>query len=67
VQCYFTKEAVADFKKNFANVNITDLHDRVIVLNNWSLEMKRVNSAEVFTSYANLEARLIVHSFKPNL
>jgi hypothetical protein len=39
----------------------------VIVLNTWSLEMKKVNSAEVFTSYANLEVRLIVHSFKPNL
>jgi len=29
--------------------------------------MKKVNSAEVFTSYANLEVRLIVHSFKPQL
>ena len=67
VQCYFTKDAVADFKSKFANVNITDLHDRVIVLNSWSLEMRRVNSAEVFTSYANLEVRLVVHSFKPNL
>jgi len=29
--------------------------------------MRKVNSAEVFTSYANLEARLIVTSFKPNI
>jgi hypothetical protein len=48
-------------------VNITDLHDRVIVLNNWSLEIRKVNSAETFTSYGNLEIRLIVNSFKPNL
>ena len=67
VQCYFTKEALAEFKSKFANVNITDLHDRVIVLDKWTLEMKKVNSAEVFTSYANLEIRLIVQSFKPNL
>jgi len=67
VQLYFTKEAVADFKSKFNNVNITDLHDRVILINNWTLELKRVNSAEVFTSYANLEVRLIAHSFKPNL
>lgn len=67
VQAYFTKEAVADFKAKFGNVNITELHDRVVVLNNWSLEMRRVNSAETFTSYANLEIRLVVHSFKPNL
>jgi hypothetical protein len=67
VQLYFTKEALTEFKQKFPNVNITDLHDRVIVINSWSLELKRVNSAEVFTSYANLEVRLIVHSFKPNL
>lgn len=67
VQAYFTKEAVAEFKSKFGNVNITDLHDRVVVLNTWSLEIRRVNSNEVFTSYGNLEIRLVVHSFKPNL
>ena len=67
VQAYFTKEAVAEFKSKFGNVNIVDLHDKVIVLNSWSLEMRRVNSADTFTSYGNLEIRLIVHSFKANL
>lgn len=67
VQAYFTKDAVADFKSKFGNVNITDLHDRVIVINSWTLEMRKVNSAEVFTSYGNLEIRLIVTSFKVNL
>jgi hypothetical protein len=67
VQAYFTKEAVAEFKSKFGNVNIVDLHDKVIVLNNWSLEMRRVNSADTFTSYGNLEIRLVVHSFKANL
>ena len=67
VQAYFTKDAVAEFRSKFGNVNIVDLHDKVIVLNNWSLEMRRVNSADLFTSYGNLEIRLIVHSFKANL
>lgn len=67
VPVYFTKEALAEFRKSFSNVNISDLEGRVIVLNNWHLELKKVNSAEVFTSYANLEVRLIVNSFKPNL
>jgi hypothetical protein len=67
VPAYFTKEAVNEFHQKFSNVNIVDLHDKVIVLNSWSLELRRVNSAEVFTSYNNLEVRLIVHSFKPNL
>jgi hypothetical protein len=67
VPVYFTKEAVTEFKQKFSNVHIVDLQDKVIVLNNWTLEMKKVNSAEVFTSYSNLEVRLVVHSFKPNL
>jgi len=67
VPTYFTKEAVSEFHQKFPNVNIVDLADKVMVIHNWSLEMRRVNSAEVFTSYANLEVRLIVHSFKPNL
>lgn len=67
VPCYFTKECISDFKKNFSNVNLVDLAEKVVVLTSWSLEMKKVNSSEVFTSYANLEARLIVHTLKPNL
>ena len=67
LQLYFTKEAVAEFKKNFPNVNIVDLHDRVIMLSKWTIELGKVNSNEVFTSYSNLEARMIVHSFSVNL
>jgi len=67
VPAYFTSDAIKQFKAKFGNVLVTDLKEKVIVLNNWHLEMKRVNSSEVFTSYANLEARLIVTSFKPQL
>jgi len=67
VPAYFTSESIKSFKHGFPNVNIVDLHDKVIVLSDWSLEIKKVNSSEVFTSYANLEVRLIVHAFKPNL
>ena len=67
IQTYFTKEAIAEYKAKFGNLNITDLHDRVIVLNSWTLEFRKVNSVEVFTSYGNLEIRLIVTSFKPIL
>ena len=67
IQTYFTKAAIDEFKSKFNNVNIVDLHDKVVVLNTWSLEMRRVNSADVFTSYGNLEIRLVVHSFKANL
>jgi len=39
----------------------------VIVITDWSLEINRVNSADVFTSYAGIEVRLIVKQFKPSV
>jgi hypothetical protein len=67
VPCYFTKGAILDFKQKFPNVSITSLEHKVIVITDWSLEMKRVNSSSVFTSYADMEIRLIVSGFKPML
>ena len=66
VPCYFTKKAVDQFKASNSNVNITDLRSRVILINDWSLELSKVNSADVFTSYAGVELKLIVNSFKVN-
>jgi len=65
VPCYFSKKAVDEFHSRFSNVNITDLRSRVITINDWGLEMNKVNSANVFTSYGGLEVKLIVKSFKP--
>lgn len=67
VPCYFTDAAIKSFKSKHSNINIVDLAEKVIVLSKWSLEMKKVNSAEVFTSYANIEARLVVHEFSAKL
>jgi len=66
VACYFTKKAVEEFKSKYSNMNITDLKSKVILITEWSLEMNKVNSAEVFTSYGGLEVRLIVKAFKPS-
>jgi hypothetical protein len=66
VPCYFTKKAVDSFKASNSNMNITDLRSRVILINDWSLELARVNSADVFTSYAGVELKLIVNSFSVN-
>ena len=67
VPAYFTAAAKAEFKSKFSSVNAADLAGKVILITNWDLEMKKVNSAECFTSYAGVEVRLIVHSFKPQL
>ncbi len=48
-------------------MNVLDLEGKVIVITKWSLELRRVNSNEVFTSYNGVECRLIVHNFRPQL
>jgi hypothetical protein len=64
VACYFTKKAVDEFHSKFNNVNISDLRSRVLIISDWSLEMAKVNSSNVFTSYGGCEVKLIVRSFK---
>ena len=64
VASYFTKKAVDDFKAKFQSINITDLKGKVIIITDWTLEVNRVNSSEIFTSYAGIEVRLIVKNFK---
>ena len=64
VACYFTKKAVDEFRGKYSNTNITDLKSRVIILTDWTLEMNKVDSANVFTSYNGLEVKLIVRAFK---
>jgi len=58
---YFTK----DWLKNSASnkIKITDLGEGLILINKWSIELCRVNSAEDFTSYSGIEMRLIIHDF----
>lgn len=65
--CYFTQKAVSDFKSKNSNVNISDLEKNVILITDWTLEMAKVKSEDVFTSYGGIEIKLIVKSFQPVL
>jgi len=67
VPAYFTQAAITEYQSKFPQVNVLDLEGKVIVITKWTLELRKVNSAEVFTSYAGVECRLVVHSFKPQL
>lgn len=67
VPAYFTPAAITEYKSKFPQVNVLDLEGKVIVITKWSLELRRVNSNDVFTSYNGVECRLIVHSFRPQL
>ena len=65
VPAYFTKAALDDFNKRYPNVKHSDLQGKVVLINQWSVELKRVDSNAVFTSYGGVEVRLIVSAFKP--
>jgi len=67
VPAYFTQAALDDFEKKFPTTKVSDLLQKVILITNWSLELKKVDSNSVFTSYAGLEVRLVVNGFKPQL
>jgi len=67
VPAYFTRAATDAFRKATPNISITGLQDKIIIINKWHLEMKRVNSAETFTSYNNLEIRLVVGEFSAKI
>ena len=67
VPAYFTDAAIKEYQSKFPQVNVLDLEGKVIVITKWTLELRKVNSKECFTSYAGVECRLIVHSMKPQL
>ena len=62
IPAYFTKKAVDGFKSG-SNTGIADLKSKVIIISDWSLELARVKSSDVFTSYGGVELKLIVNSF----
>jgi hypothetical protein len=67
VPAYFTQAALDDFQKKFPTTSFSDLNQKVILITNWSLELKKVDSNSVFTSYGGIEVRLVVNGFKPQL
>lgn len=65
VPAYFTAEAVASFRTRCPNVSVEGLAGKIIQIQKWNLEMRQVDSNQVWTSYAGLEVRLIVQDFRP--
>ena len=63
VPAYFTSAASIEFTTKFSAVDVLELKTKSLRITKWSLELKKVNSMQVFTSDNNLECRLIVNSF----
>ena len=64
ISAYLTKEAYDRFKQKCGKFGLSQLRDWMLKVNKWSLELAQVNTSEVFTSYQNLEMRLIIYDFE---
>ena len=60
---HFTKEAIDSFKAKYKSHPMESLKGFLINIERWTLELALVDSTKAFTSYANLEFRLVIHSF----
>ena len=60
---HFTAEAIDSFRAKNKNHPMESLKGFLINIERWSLELALVDSTKAFTSYANLELRLVIHSF----
>ncbi|CAI2373205.1 unnamed protein product [Moneuplotes crassus] len=66
VTTYFTKSCVADFKKKYPKIGLTDLHGKFVTITSWSLNLIDVDSENNPLSYLNMEIQLVIKELKPN-
>lgn len=60
---HFTKQALENYKKSKPKFQLEDLRGFLININKWRVELAQVDSSKCFTSYANLEMRLMIEDF----
>lgn len=63
ITAYFTKGAFESFKKSKPGFQVENLRGFLVNLLKWHLELAYVDSTQKFTSYANLELRLVIDEF----
>ena len=63
----FSKESINEFRKYFSHVKFSNLRDKVIQIGKWSLQVDHVNSKQVYNSHQNINIKLIIESFKPQM
>jgi hypothetical protein len=65
ISAYFTEESYKQFRKENSSLRVTDLQDIMVQIDKWSIELVSITgSADVFTSYAGVEMRLIIHQME---
>lgn len=63
IQGHFTKEALELHKARKPKHSIENLRGFLININKWHCELSHTDSTKSFTSYANLELKLVIGDF----
>lgn len=63
VGAYLTKSAFDAYRKAY-KVKLSESRHEYFIVENWYLELVKVDSEEVFTSYADREVRLVIEKLK---
>lgn len=63
IGAYLTKPAFDAYRKAF-KVKITDSKSEYFIIEHWHLELVKVDSDEIYTSYADREVRLVIEKLK---
>jgi len=63
IGAYLTKKCFDSYRREF-KVKLTESRHEYFIAENWKLELVKVDSEEVFTSYADREVRLVIEKLK---
>jgi len=60
MEAFFTKEAINDFRKNFSHLKLSNLRDKFLYVQRWSLHVRQRDSNREYCTYNNLTVILCV-------
>ena len=65
VDALFTKGAMKEFRKNWSHLKFSNLRDKLIYVQRWSLKLRQRESAKQLCTYNNLTVIFCIEQFKP--
>ena len=60
MEAFFTKEAINDFRKNYSHLKFSNLRDKIVFVQRWSLHIRQRDSSRDLCTYNNLTVVLCV-------
>ena len=65
VDALFTKDSINDFRKNWSHLKFSQLRDKLIYVQRWSLRLRQRDSSKQLCTYNNLTVVYCIEQFKP--